>query len=180
MQTIRNCFLRARHWQMFLLFFVFPMAAQFTAVLTGGLKLQYWYFAVMGLWAACVLGWVASVGIFCSALIRVEGAGRAFFYLALIYPIMYTAFFVWWATHASRISFYVILPGHLLCMFCIGYEIYFVSKMLVSAESGSLAPFASYAPSLVLLYFYPVGVWVLQPRINKLFAVVDRSESGVV
>lgn len=179
MRMMRNWFLRARHWQLFLLFVVFPMAAQFTVIVAGGSRLQYWYFGVMGFWAACVLGWFASVGTFCSAVIR-EMRGRVLFYFGLLYPIVYTGFFVWWATHASKISAYVILPGHLLCMFCIGYEMYFVSRMLVSAESGTLASFASYAPSLALLYFYPLGVWVLQPRINKLFAGVNRSDSGVL
>jgi len=54
-------------------------------------------------------------------------------------------------------------------MFSLLYNVYFVSKTLVQAETGKPASFYDYAGPFFLLWFFPVGVWFTQPRINRLY-----------
>jgi uncharacterized RDD family membrane protein YckC len=53
-------------------------------------------------------------------------------------------------------------------MFCMFYDVYFVSKNLVLAETSKSASFYDYARPFFLIWFFPVGVWFIQPRINRL------------
>jgi len=55
-------------------------------------------------------------------------------------------------------------------MFCLAYGFYFVSKSLMLAERGDSISFRNYAGLFVLIWFFPIGVWVVQPRVNLLYA----------
>jgi hypothetical protein len=45
-----------------------------------------------------------------------------------------------------------------------------VAKNLVKAETGKRVTFYDYAGPFFLLWFFPIGVWFIQPRINQLYA----------
>jgi hypothetical protein len=81
---------------------------------------------------------------------------------------------VYCAFRKDRI-FLVIFPLHLLAMFCMFYQLYFVSKNLVLAETGRPASFSDYAGLFLALWFFPIGIWIVQPRINRLI----QKEGGV-
>jgi hypothetical protein len=51
-------------------------------------------------------------------------------------------------------------------MFC---TLYFVSKSWVLAETGNAATFYDYAGPFFLTWFFPIGIWVIQPKVNRLF-----------
>jgi hypothetical protein len=42
------------------------------------------------------------------------------------------------------------------------------AQTLRSVELGRLANFSDYAIEFFLIWFSPVGFWILQPRLNKL------------
>jgi hypothetical protein len=65
-------------------------------------------------------------------------------------------------------------PLAVLATFCVFYVVRFVAKTLVLAETGKVPTFRDYLATLLLVWFFPVGIWSLQPRINQLFAA--RSE----
>ncbi len=50
------------------------------------------------------------------------------------------------------------------------YSLYFVAKNLAMAEKQEKVAFYDYAGPFFLLWFFFIGVWVIQPRINKMFA----------
>jgi hypothetical protein len=66
-------------------------------------------------------------------------------------------------------------------MFCMFYLLTFVSRNLALAEIGRAVKFHDYAGYFFALWFYPIGVWIVQPRINRLYAERKRREelSGV-
>ena len=70
----------------------------------------------------------------------------------------------------------VILPFHFLSIFCIFYCIYFVAKTIKTAELQRKVKFSDFVGEFFLVWFFPIGVWILQPTINKLAEVVDRDE----
>jgi hypothetical protein len=64
----------------------------------------------------------------------------------------------------------LILPLHLFAMVCMFYLSYFVAKSLVLAETSKPASFSDYAGPFFLLWFCPVGIWIVQPRVNRLYS----------
>jgi len=65
--------------------------------------------------------------------------------------------------------FAFIIPIHLFSMFCIFYCMYFIAKEFKSVEVQKPVTFSDFAGEFFLLWFFPVGIWILQPRINKIF-----------
>ena len=63
----------------------------------------------------------------------------------------------------------IILPLHLLSMFCIFYSMYFVAKTIKTAELQRKTGFGDFTGEFFLLWFYFVGIWIIQPKVNKLY-----------
>lgn len=57
---------------------------------------------------------------------------------------------------------------HMFSMFCIMHTLFFVAKTIKIAEQQKNLPFWKYIGEFFLIWFFPVGVWFIQPRINKL------------
>ena len=63
----------------------------------------------------------------------------------------------------------LIFPLDMLSMLCIIYCIYFNAKALKAAEWQRPVAFRDFAGEFFLISFFSIGVWIFQPRINKLF-----------
>jgi hypothetical protein len=64
--------------------------------------------------------------------------------------------------------FLIIFPLQLFNVFCIVYINYFAAKTLKSIELRRHAIFSEYIGEFFLIWFYPIGVWILQPKINRM------------
>lgn len=62
----------------------------------------------------------------------------------------------------------IILPLHLFSMFCIFYCLYFVAKTIRTVELQRETTFSDFAGEFFLIWFYPIGIWIIQPKINKI------------
>jgi hypothetical protein len=130
----------------------------------------YAFLAITVVYAAFLFAWFWSMGSFLNSILeRRLSSGVRFFRFALVYPLFYVFVFFIFFVNVSPAPFLVIFPLHLFAMFCTLYSMYFVSKSLVLAETGEPAPFHSYIGIFLLLWFFPVGVWILQPRVNRLY-----------
>jgi hypothetical protein len=65
--------------------------------------------------------------------------------------------------------FAVIVPLHFFCMFCMFYCLYFNAKVLKAVELQKPVTFSEFAGEFFLIWFFPIGIWIIQPRLNKLF-----------
>lgn len=63
----------------------------------------------------------------------------------------------------------LIVPLHMLAMYCMFYSIHFVSKNLVTYERQEEVEFESYSGTFFLLWLYPIGIWLIQPRVNRIY-----------
>lgn len=63
----------------------------------------------------------------------------------------------------------LLIPAHLFTMVCLFYILYFASKSLVLATTNKPASFYGYASPFFLVWFFPIGIWILQPRVNRLY-----------
>jgi hypothetical protein len=187
-KVIANFFLRAKHWQIFFLLFVVPTIAEVLAVGVIPAKILSWHdfgsagfflLGVMMLYLLCFLAWFGSIGLFLRSIVKPELIMETqFFRFALVYPTLYMPIFFSLVILDTRVPVWVILPLHLACMICLFYLLYFVSKNLALAETGKPVSFYEYSGPFFLFWFFPVGVWVVQPRVNRLYAEKAREPSS--
>lgn len=74
-------------------------------------------------------------------------------------------------THDIRligVVFIFIIPIYLFFLFGMIYSFYFVAKTIKTIEIKREADFSDYAGEFFLIWFFPIGVWILQPKINKI------------
>jgi len=64
--------------------------------------------------------------------------------------------------------FGLIIPFHLFSMFCIFYCLYFVAKVFKTVELQRKVTFSDFAGEFFMIWFYPIGIWIVQPKINKM------------
>lgn len=69
-------------------------------------------------------------------------------------------------TIAFSMLFFV--PLHFFAIFCSFYCLYFTAKTIKSIELQRAVTLSDYIAEFVLIWFFPVGVWIIQPKINKM------------
>ncbi|MFT5819382.1 MAG: hypothetical protein ACI8ZM_000605 [Crocinitomix sp.] len=73
-----------------------------------------------------------------------------------------------------------IVVMHLLSMFSIFYCIYFCTKTLKSIELGRNITFGDYAGEFFLIWFFVIGIWIIQPKINNLAKDEDDTDAEIL
>ena len=77
----------------------------------------------------------------------------------------------------------IILPLHLLSMFGMFYSLYFVAKTFKTVELQKEVNFSEFAGEFFMLWFYFIGIWIIQPKINKMVSnkntTAQQSINGV-
>nr|WP_319571735.1 hypothetical protein [uncultured Draconibacterium sp.] len=58
-----------------------------------------------------------------------------------------------------------------LVFFGIIYTFYNVPKSLKSLESDKKAKFSEWIIDAFIIFLFPIGIWIIQPRLNKIYAV---------
>jgi len=167
MKAVQSLFLKAKHWHIFVVLFVIPQLASFAAIAS----MQIVFFSVMtAIFGLCLLAWYWALGSFLSSASRPKfRMNIGLFRFAVLYPLCYVPFFMWVALDFEDGISPIIIPLHLLAMACMIYVLYFVSKSLVLAETGKAASFSDYVGPLILFWFFPLGIWFVQPRVNRLY-----------
>ena len=181
MSAVHRFFLRAKHWQIFLLLFVIPSIAEafLSGFITAG-PIRFWtdvgpagflYLGVGLLEMGCLFVWLRSLGSFLNSSQRPDLKLKTrIFGIATIYPFVYVPVFSFDLLVGRDMPTAILLPLHLLAMSCFIYAFAFVAKSLVIANRCKRAVLRDYALQFFQLWFFPVGVWWIQPRINQLYA----------
>jgi hypothetical protein len=177
MHAFQSFFLRSKHATIFFLLFA-PYALSFVSLIYSFQPRSQGFvlFALsMAVLAFVGVSWAWSAGIFLNSVLPLELKRKTgFFSFALIYPFVYGVVFVKNFILANPPRNPTVLGlialQHLFGMFCTIYVIYFVSKSLALAESGHSVSFYEFAGPFFLLFFFPIGIWLIQPRINDLYA----------
>jgi hypothetical protein len=180
LETIRRFFLRAKHWQVFVLvwgaYFVGQMAM--VAVIPEGpvidhpLRVGLFAEAVMSPFLLFFMGWLWSLGSF---LFSTSGSSlrpsiRAFRFAVIFSTLYLFAALPFFLSSGSTATETVILPLHLLALACLTYVFYFDARSLAIAEKGEEATSNDHVLPFFLLFFSLIGIWLIQPRINRLYA----------
>ncbi|WP_340065689.1 hypothetical protein [Ascidiimonas aurantiaca] len=191
-------FLRLKHWQLFLLLLGVPLLFQFYVMfaLLWNLKtdpnptnesvLNFFevFPLVMILFTGVFFGWFWSIALGLKEKIPAEikmktTRFKIFFFIPLVYIVslmiylgnIFSGLQVDDAFEAGSWIVVVIVPLHLFSMFCMFHTMYFVAKTIKTAELQRKAGFGDFVVEFFLLWIYFIGIWIIQPRINKLAAV---------
>lgn len=177
-------FLKAKHWQLFTVMFGIPLLLQFFTIFNLFLETDIDAFKVfpiiMFLFTGVFFGWFWSIAIGLQKNISPEIKMKVkkfeiLFFIPLIY-IFFLIIFMGGALYGMGNNTFpntgwivaIIFPLHLFSMFCIFYSMYFVAKTIKTAELQKEVQFGEFAGEFFLLWFYFIGVWIIQPKVNKL------------
>jgi hypothetical protein len=186
---MKNLLLKARHWQLFILTFGIPfilqmimVASMMTKALTNAdisstslfsdsiviIIIAAIFYAILPLWI-----WAVAVGLKEkvpeNAKLKVNRF-KIFFIIPVVYFVLYMTLFFpsIMKFEVEPALFLIIMPLHMFAMFCILYCLYFTAKTLRTVELQRKVHSSDYIGEFFLIMFFPIGVWFIQPRINKI------------
>ena len=186
--------LKAKHWQIFVAVLVLPFLLELILMPSfiesdkPGYMVKFMPL-IMILFAGGLIGWLCSVAIGLQNRIPsgIKMKVRKFKIL-LIIPIAYillitilisTGFggLIHNGKEPSGVMIgtfmAIILPLHLLSMFGMFYSLYFVAKTFKTVELQREATFSDFAGEFFLFWFFPIGIWIVQPKINNM--IIDEN-----
>ena len=190
-----DIFLKAKHWKLFMLMLGIPLLFQFYTIFSMFSQIEMESNAnpenimdifqvfpiIIILFAGVFFGWFWSIAIGLQKNIPQEikmkvKKFKVFFFVPLVYIILLMTYmgglFSGMGTNGFSNSGWIvaiILPLHLFSMFCIFYSMYFVARTIKTAELQRKVGFGDFAGEFFLLWFYFIGIWIIQPKVNKLY-----------
>jgi hypothetical protein len=178
MKAITNFSVSAKHWQIFALVWGTSLAGQITIVnflpartspipVKVGLLIE----AVMLPSLLCSVAWLWSLGVFLFPIVRDKlKLNIRLFQFAIIFSTLWLAIGFPLLVNRNLIAKVFLFLAHFVAMIFLLYAFCFVSKSLVAAEKRETVTFSDYVLSLILLLASIIGIWFIQPRINRLYA----------
>lgn len=185
---IARFFLKIKHWQFFLLTIVTPLLLQIIFIIITiadkTLALDYFFLPILitVLYLGGAFGWMASIGLGFNKLLPDSIKQETGMYtFCLVFP--FVCIFLMIATiytiiiklpeSMSAVSNVTVLGLgifiDLFAVFCHFYIFYFTSKIFRTIELRKQITFKDHAGEFFLVWFYIVGIWILQPRINEIY-----------
>ena len=172
-------FLTMKAWELFLLLFVSPTLLPIAFALNTGENREIFFFLIMLFMvflALCFYGWLWTLGIRLNKKVDAEPKTESrIFKYCMTFALLYILFFLLYPVFKRILGFEAdigidhLMPFHFITLICIIYGFYFTSKHLVTIEKQKKASFQEYIGTIILFWFYPIGVWFIQPRVNKIF-----------
>ena len=92
-------------------------------------------------------------------------AGLVFVFIELVLLATFAGYFIPGKVNAP----YYLTAIHVVAMVAYFYALFFVAKSLASVEKGSEANLNDFAGYFFMLWFYPIGIWFFQPKVNRVF-----------
>lgn len=188
-----NWFLKAKHWQLFLLIFGLPIAFRFIIFTTFFFSSEDEFILLTPLLVLSTLanfisillffGWLWSVGVILQE--HTPDALKlniSYFKMAVIIPfIINVSVAIWFQLTFGENTFnpdfigftFFVLFIYVIVLFAIslipmGYCIFFVAKTIKILALKKEVRISDFKSEFVFIVFFPFGVWFLQPLINKI------------
>ena len=128
--------------------------------------------------AIVLYSWIWSIGNVANRAAS-DGAKRPdrFFNFALPYTFAYLVFAYFFFPSPGKMDSPLVPIGlvmilHVFAVVCTVYAIASAAMRLKSFETGNRVGFRGAFGTFFLIWFFPLGVWFVQPRVNKASATV--------
>jgi len=181
--------LKAKNWQIFILIFGLPFLIQMILVLFSTksnfpevwIKFAPWLI-ILYMTGFLTWLWSAAIGLQSKIPSGIKMRVKKFkilFFIPIIYIPVVLVFMQSLPRGTTRIGnelsgiiaggfFSVIFILHILSIFGILYSIYFAAKTFKTAELQREVKYSELTLELFLFWFFPLGIWIIQPKINKI------------
>ena len=179
--------LRLKHWQLFLLVIAGPVSVPLLTFLlyvmgeAGFPGLLFVMVFALLISHCSLLCWFYQTGMVLSRYVpaNVSLPVRRF-QGRVLYAVIYTTALAVWIMAGSLelieqrlndpapLLMVIIVPLHLFAMFCLLYGLYFNAKALKTVEEQRELSFSEFSGEFFLMWFFPIGIWIIQPRINAI------------
>lgn len=161
-----NFFLKLRHWQVFALVYAPPTAVilfvrDFDQVNKSAPIASMVSMIVLFSWI-----YALGKGLF---KYRFGDSELNFKYFQLVAAVLAFGYMIVSITVIVSRQINLLLPVILVLIICLVYVVCFAARALREAELQSTVAYHDCVNEIFLFLFFPIGVWLLQPRINKLF-----------
>ncbi|MBA7510738.1 hypothetical protein ES705_02725 [subsurface metagenome] len=173
--------LKMKAWQIFLILVGVPYVLPIIMMSVAKISSVYFNAAIIILFVGLYVGWLWTLGVNLNKKVHDNFKLKSgFFKSAMVYNLIYALFFAilfvqsfsYIRTLNSEPSLNrlgVIAPFHIIAMICMFYGLTFVARALVTAEKQTKVKADDYIGVFFMLWFFPIGIWWVQPRVNKLF-----------
>src|SRR5689334_21320289 len=165
--------LRLKHWQLFLIMWAIPLAVLIVPA-------SRFIFSVIPLFILIYFAWIWAIGTeFHRKLPSGVNLNLTVFKISIL---LFAAWFIFLEAW-SQVGFFssqrsteddvntntiiIILTVQIISGVLFILSIRFAAKTFRSVELGKLAKFPVYQYEFNLILFSPLGIWMLQPRLNK-------------
>jgi hypothetical protein len=209
-------FLKAKHWQLFLLIFVLPLFIYFGWLISflGDFIHEAMYesdelpvdffssfvtmLALMIIPIAIQYAWFWSMAIGLQKKLPADvkmnvPLFKAFFIIPLVYGLLYLLFLISFFSNIERLEdlehmedfsnigwliggIFIFITLSLFVMVCTFYQYWFIAKTIKCADQQKDLRFGDFVGEFFLVWFYPIGVWILQPMINRILERDSQKE----
>jgi len=184
-------FLSARHWVLFTIMFAIPTVIYFitityTIATENPVVLTIVFPSVMIFTIMMLFAWIWSIG---NGLYRFTPSktdlnnqrfrNLLFFVIAYILIILISMLILFAFNYDTIFAFiggtgiFIIAPLHIFSMICVLYALYYDARTIRSIELKRPPEASEYLVEMILLWIWPIGIWILQPRINAIYAGKD-------
>ena len=164
-----NIFLKLKHWQIFLIWIGASIQMQMF------MKTDFWFIS-FGIYVGLIFGWIYSIGKVLnkdnSELTKKLNIWSIIYLIAMI-PFAIN-FHSMMNQSYERISPLILVACGIIGIVAMINVVLISSKTLKETDTSEKLTFAKYALEFFLILYMVIGVWILQPKLNKL---LNRTES---
>jgi ABC-type transport system involved in cytochrome bd biosynthesis fused ATPase/permease subunit len=184
-----------KHWQLFLLITIIPFILMVIVSVSAPLPL----FAMLCFWVELISVLIFSVWLYTTAKelharfpkdLKVR---LGTLILSLIIPVSMIVFLTIKHTlrhltnhdqDQARLAYSGVQPLLGIVYFIAAllgmlYAIYFVARSIKTVEAGKRVPFYHCIDLFIAILFFPIGVWAIAPRLNKIAAKQEEPEMDI-
>lgn len=177
-------FLRAKHWQIFTLLIIIPVSLQIFLFAINDLDLLLVISPVLGiLYIIIFFAWLWAIGTRLHHKLPIKRKPKLMlFKVILLVPILYVlgisiylGMVIMGLVPSDSPPLYLmkdiireVFPIHMLSMFCLFYAFWNNAKTIKSIELQRAVTFSDFSEEFFLMWFFPIGIWIIQPRVNKM------------
>jgi hypothetical protein len=158
MEFIKRIFL-AKHWLVFTVIMIPSIIRKFYH---HGDTVLYLLFFV------CYIGWLLLIGTGLKSMRRVPVMNYKLFVVAGVLLVLVAVTFRILLPAQLIFENAVIVPVVVVVLVSLIILHSFIAKNIKIQEKGNDIDINDYFGDILLLMFFPIGIWVIQPRLNKL------------
>jgi hypothetical protein len=150
-----NKILKLSAWKIFIVLMI--------TIIIGGSIDSSWGMLISGI---ALIGWMYLLGMATNQLTpSLFRFSIPLFTFRLLFALIYILILSMFTNQAIPVY---LIPIHIIASLFIFSCLWTCAKTIVVAETQKIHSFDKYIGTFLLLWFFPIGIWFIQPRLNRL------------